>query len=157
MTLDARIAGESRRGDVLFTERRRRAAYRRTLGTLGELARGRVLFEPFRNPLSVRELKSCVLKVVDLEAQDARTARRARLPLSTVEGTALCVITPTMSADVADEAGAAPMRESARGLYTRAPERSGRLSERFAVFRSGRSEAWRDRGWCRSGGSCAGE
>ena len=60
VVLDARIAGESRRGDVLFTERRTRAAYRRKLGTLGELAHGRVLFEPFRNPLTVLELKSCV-------------------------------------------------------------------------------------------------
>src|SRR4051812_39065907 len=78
VVLDARIAGESRRGDVLFTERRKRAAYRRKLGTLGELAHGRVLFEPFRNPLTVPELKSCVLKTVDLEARDARAARRAK-------------------------------------------------------------------------------
>jgi hypothetical protein len=118
VVVDARIAGESRRGDVLFTERRKRPAYRRRLGTLGELARGRVLFEPFRNPLTVRELKGCVLKVVDLEAQDARATRRAKQPLSAVPSTALCVITPTMSADFAAETGAARMRGSARGLYT---------------------------------------
>jgi hypothetical protein len=118
VVLDARIAGESRRGDVLFTERRQHAAYRRQLGTLGELARGRVLFEPFRNPLTVFELKSCVLKAVDLEARDARTARRAKRPLSTVGGTALCVITPTMSADFAVEAGTTPLPGTTRGLYT---------------------------------------
>ncbi|MFS8065029.1 MAG: hypothetical protein ACMG6S_01530 [Byssovorax sp.] len=118
VVLDARIAGESRRGDVLFTERRTRAAYRRKLGTLGDLAHGRVLFEPFRNPLTVLELKSCVLKAVDLEARDARTARRARLPLSTVEGTALCVITPTMSADFAAEASTTPLPGNVPGLYT---------------------------------------
>lgn len=48
--LDARIAGESRRGDVLYTERRKDTVYRRRLGLLGELARGRVLFEAFQNP-----------------------------------------------------------------------------------------------------------
>jgi len=118
VVLDARIAGESRRGDVLFTERRKRAAYRRKLGTLGELAHGRVLFEPFRNPLTVPELKSCVLKAVDLEARDARAARRAKLPLSTIDGTALCVITPTLSADFAAAASTTPLPGSARGLYT---------------------------------------
>jgi hypothetical protein len=51
--IDARIAGESRRGDVLYTERRRGDARRRKLGVLGEIARGIVLFEFFRNPLIV--------------------------------------------------------------------------------------------------------
>jgi hypothetical protein len=88
------------------------------LTLLGELAHGRVLFEPFRNPLTVLELKSCVLKAVDLEARDARTTRRAKLPLSTVEGTALCVITPTMSADFAAEASTTPLPGNVRGLYS---------------------------------------
>ncbi|MCK6586882.1 MAG: hypothetical protein L6Q76_04780 [Polyangiaceae bacterium] len=92
--LDARIAGESRRGDVLFTERRGRPDHRRKLGVLGELARGRVLFELFRNPPTALELQSCILKVVDLNAQVARSARRAKQPRSSVEGALLCVITP---------------------------------------------------------------
>ena len=43
--IDARVAGESRRGDVLYTERRGHPGRRRRLGVLGELARGHVLFE----------------------------------------------------------------------------------------------------------------
>src|ERR1043165_5914613 len=78
--LDARVAGESRRGDVLYTERRSVPAHRRRLGTLGELARGRVLFELFRNPPTLSELQSCVLKAVDLTAREARGARRAKQP-----------------------------------------------------------------------------
>ncbi|HZF55782.1 MAG TPA: hypothetical protein VE093_44510 [Polyangiaceae bacterium] len=121
MQLDARIAGESRRGDVLFTERRSRPGYRRKLGLLGELARGRVLFELFRNPPPVLELQSCVLKAVDLKARDARSARRAKQPRSSVEALSLCVITPSMSGELAAQAGAAPRPSAVRGLYTLAP------------------------------------
>jgi hypothetical protein len=103
------VAGESRRGDVLYTERRNLPIHRRRLGTLGELARGRVLFELFRNPPTLLELKSCVLKAVDLTAQEARCARRAKRPPSSVGATMLCVITSSLSAEYAVLAGAAPM------------------------------------------------
>jgi hypothetical protein len=74
--IDARIAGESRRGDVLYTERRKRPAHRLRLGALGELACGIVLFEVFRNPVIPDGISSCVLKAVDLAAQQKRAARR---------------------------------------------------------------------------------
>jgi hypothetical protein len=115
--LDARIAGESRRGDVLYTERRSSPAHRRRLGTLGELARGHVLFEPFRNAPTLVELKSCVLEAVDLEAQEARAARRDKRKRSLVEGPMLCVITPSMSSDFAAQAGATPLAGGTKGLH----------------------------------------
>ncbi len=55
--LDVRIAGQSRRGDVLFAERREDARHRARLGVLGDLARGEVLFEVSRNPMTHAELK----------------------------------------------------------------------------------------------------
>lgn len=119
--VDARVAGESRRGDVLYTERRGDPARRRTLGVLGELARGRVLFELFRNPPTTIDLKACVLKGVDLEAREIRAARRAGEPLSGVEGPALCVILPTMSAELRASAGAERPAGMIEGLYALAP------------------------------------
>ncbi len=121
MQLDARIAGESRRGDILFTEKRSHPGYRRKLGLLGELARGRVLFELFRNPPSVLELQSCVLKATELKTRDARSARRAKQPRSSVEAPSLCVVTPSMSGELAAQAAAAPRPSAVRGLYTLAP------------------------------------
>jgi hypothetical protein len=115
--LDARIAGESRRGDVFYIERRDSPAHRRRLGALGELARGSVLFELFRNPLNVLELKSCVLKGIELEAREVRSARRAKQPPSSVSGPMLCVITPSMSAEYAVHVGAALMSGGKPGLY----------------------------------------
>ncbi len=117
VTLDARIAGQSRRGDVLYTERRDHPALRRRLGVLGDLARGEVLFEPFRNPPTPLELKGCVLKAIDLEAQEARAARRNKRKLSSVVGPALCVITPSMSADYAELMGIKPMARDKPGLH----------------------------------------
>ncbi len=119
--IDARVAGESRRGDVLYQERRQRPSYRRRLGVLGELARGRVLFEPFRNPLTTLELKGCVLKSIDLVAQEVRAARRAKKPLSSVTEPSLCAITPTLSSELAVEAGAQPMPGGLAGFYVLAP------------------------------------
>ncbi len=116
--IDARVAGESRRGDVLYTERRRSSpGHRRRLGTLGELARGHVLFEPFRNPSTVPELKACVLKAVDLEAQQMRKARRAKRPRSSASGIGLCVITPSISREILEQSGARRLSSGKRGLY----------------------------------------
>lgn len=115
--IDARVAGESRRGDVLYTEGRGAEAQRRRLGVLGDLARGRVLFELFYNPPTPFDLRSCVLKGVDLEARDRRAARRARRPLGDVQGPALCVITPTLSAELRAGAAASPVEGGAHGLY----------------------------------------
>jgi len=61
--IDVHIAGESRRGDVLFTERRARPALRRRLGMLGELARGELLLEAFRNAVGEFEFKVCVTQL----------------------------------------------------------------------------------------------
>jgi hypothetical protein len=123
--IDVRVAGESRRGDVLYTERRTRsrgsAARRRRLGLLGRLARGVVLFELFRNPLGTDELESCVLKVIDLKAQAARAARRAKRKRSSVVGPILCAVTPRMSSAFATTAEATRISEGKPGLYRLAP------------------------------------
>ena len=72
VVLDARLAGQSRRGDVLYTERYGRPALRRKLGTLGDLARGEVLFEISRNPLTELDLMSGVAKLIELAAHEIR-------------------------------------------------------------------------------------
>jgi hypothetical protein len=123
--VDARIAGESRRGDVLYTERRKRPAYRRKLGVLGDLARGIILFEVFRNPLTADELTSCVLKGVDLLAQQRRAARRQkndeeRAPTALTPAS-LCIITPSMSADLRIAAETTLLDARRPGLHRLAP------------------------------------
>src|SRR5580700_4618285 len=115
--IDARIAGQSRRGDVLFTERRALPAHRRRLGTLGDIARGELLIEAFRNAPSEFELKVCLLKLVELEAREARAARRGDRKRSTVVAPALCAIVPSMSQAFARNLGIQPM-PGKPGLHT---------------------------------------
>lgn len=117
VVVDAHIAGVSRRGDVLFTEQREDSERRRTLGALGELARGRVLFEPFRNPVTPAELQTCVLKVVDLDAQMRRKVRRKKQGTTTFVPTALCVITPSMSDEIRKTAELTLVHEDKPGMY----------------------------------------
>jgi hypothetical protein len=121
LQIDVRIAGEGRRGDVLFSEKGNNPDRRRRLGVLGELARGIVLFEPFRNPLTAHALTTCVIKALELTAERARAARRARKKQSTVETTLLCAITPSMSADLMAEVEATPLDAQRPGVYRLAP------------------------------------
>lgn len=115
--LDARIAGVSRRGDVLFTEQREDKVRRRSLGILGEIARGRVLFELFRNPVTRAEMQSCVLKAIDLTAQERRRVRRDKQKQSKVVETALHLITPSMSKDIRATAELTLLKEDKPGIY----------------------------------------
>jgi hypothetical protein len=119
--LDARIAGNSRRGDVLFTEKKKKKRKRKWLGLLGELARGEVLFEAFRNPVTPWEIMTCLVKTIEHTAQKHRAARRAKQPLSTVEPTALCVITTRASQEFKKAAGLTLISQDKPGLYTMAP------------------------------------
>jgi hypothetical protein len=113
---DARIAGRSRRGDVLYTEQREDPALRRRLGTLGDLAHGKVLFEVFRNAPSALELKTCVIKLVELEAAEARAARRTARKRSTIVLPTLCVVVPSMSREFAGTMGIVAMPGGGAGL-----------------------------------------
>ena len=99
VSLDAHLRGEPLRGDVLFVERRRNLPYRKRLGLLGQLARGTVLFELFRNPFTLPELDSCLAKRIELWARGLREARRKKQPAESVRRPLVCVVTPTLSTD----------------------------------------------------------
>ncbi len=115
---DARIAGRSRRGDALYTERHDDPALRDRLGELGELARGKVLFEVFRNAPSPLDLATCVVKLVELWANEARAARREGRKPSTIVVPTLCAVLPSMSREFADMMGIVAMSPDRRGLHT---------------------------------------
>jgi hypothetical protein len=115
--VDARITGSTRRGDVLFTETKRNGHRRKTLGLLGKLARGCVLFEAFRNPVSPWEIETCLVKSIEHTAQQMRAARRAKQKQSTTRHTTLCVITPSASEEVKTEAELTLLSLDQPGVY----------------------------------------
>lgn len=108
VTLDARLAGEARRGDVVFVERRRNPSVRKRLGLLGELAHGTLLFELFRNPPTLAELESCVVKRIELHAHALRKARRLGKATESVARAGMCVVVPELSADKKRACGVDP-------------------------------------------------
>ncbi|GET41751.1 hypothetical protein MiSe_65650 [Microseira wollei NIES-4236] len=58
------VNSEVREIDVYFTPGTATADYVETRGILGKMATTRALFEPFRNPVSVSEVRSCVSKLL---------------------------------------------------------------------------------------------
>jgi hypothetical protein len=99
VSLDAHLRSEPRRGDVLFVERRQNPAYRKRLGLLGQLARGTVLFELFRNPFTLPEFDSALAKRIELYARGLREARRNQLSPESVPRPIVCLVTPSLSPD----------------------------------------------------------
>jgi hypothetical protein len=99
VSLDAHLRSEPRRGDVLFVERRKNPSYRKRLGLLGQLARGTMLFELFRNSFTLPEFDSALAKRIELYARGLREARRKQLPAESVPRPLVCLITPSLSPD----------------------------------------------------------
>jgi hypothetical protein len=80
-----------------------------------------VLFEHCWNPPSIADLDSCLVKRIELDAEELRAARREKRPRSSVRRTTACVIFPTLSVRLAVETGARQMKSLPRGFYALAP------------------------------------
>ena len=76
------------------------------LGLIGRLAITPCLFEPYRNPVTVKEIRDCLLKLFALTSQSERIASRNKQRLSLSELPKLWIITPTLSKRILTEFGA---------------------------------------------------
>ncbi|HBL14370.1 MAG TPA: flagellar assembly protein H, partial [Cyanobacteria bacterium UBA11162] len=70
------VSPEVRQIDVYFTPTTPIPNYREKLGLLGKMAQTTALFEPFRNPVSINEVRSCLNKLLDIIAEWERQSRR---------------------------------------------------------------------------------
>jgi hypothetical protein len=112
-----RVQGEERQVDLVFSEAAAEPpGYRAKLGVLGRMARGLTALEVFRNPSTADELRSCVLKVVELHEELRRRARRGRDSLAAVPLPHLWALTPTLSDDLRGGFGARQRRGMPRGF-----------------------------------------
>jgi hypothetical protein len=68
------------------------------LGLLGKMAATSCLFEPFRNPPSEIEIRSCISKLYTVHNDLLRKAKRANKTLTVAELPVLWILTPTFSA-----------------------------------------------------------
>ena len=92
--LNREIAGESRYIDVWFSPI---APPDRSLGLLAQIAITPCLIEPYRNAPSFSEVRSCLLKLFLVHANQQRQARREAASFSEAELPHLWILSPTAS------------------------------------------------------------
>jgi len=85
-----------------------------TLGLLGELAQKPCLFETFRNPVTPREIKTCLSKLYEVQNNQIKEAQKKKQTLPDSELTRLWILTPTLSEDILNSFAAEMERP---GLY----------------------------------------
>ncbi len=94
------ITAEVRQIDVLFIPSPQPAQSLETLGLLGRMSTNYDIFEPFRNPVSKSEIRSCMGKLFDVRADLERQAKRNDTRIDETELPQLWIFTPTASAEI---------------------------------------------------------
>ncbi len=75
------------------------------LGLLGKMAATSCLFEPFRNPPTEVEIRSCLSKLYAVHGDVLRKAKRSNKTLTEAELPVLWILTPTFSARMIEDFG----------------------------------------------------
>ena len=98
------VASEVREIDVFFTPTltltSAAESYRDKLGLLGQLATTKAIFEPFRNPVTKKQIRSCASKLFNIHAELERQFKREKQQLKETELPRLWIITPTASSEL---------------------------------------------------------
>jgi hypothetical protein len=103
---DYKISSEVREIDVCFFPDPQ-ATPQPSLGLLQQLAATAAVFEPFRNPVTANEIRSCMSKLYDLHAELNRQAKKEGQPKpSESELPQLWILTPTLAAATLEKFGA---------------------------------------------------
>lgn len=112
--ISKKIASEVREVDVWFTPYSSDLDTRE-LGLLGQLMATPAIFEPFRNPITANDIRTCLLKLFMVQAkwerdEENRKLRQTELPR-------LWILTPTASMNLLDNARAREAENGAPGIY----------------------------------------
>lgn len=91
------INSEVRQIDVYFTPTTNASDYSQKLGMLGKMATTAALFEPYRNPVGVSDVCSCLSKLLEIKAQWERQLKRDNPQTIEAEPPKLWILTPTAS------------------------------------------------------------
>jgi hypothetical protein len=88
------MSSEIREIDVYFTP----DTLPLNLGLLSQCAATSAVFEPFRNPVSVFEIRSCMSKLYDLHGEIIRQAKKQKTKLTDSDLPTLWILTSTLAA-----------------------------------------------------------
>ena len=91
------VTSEVREIDVYFTYETTVQEHLANLGLLGQLATATAIFEPFRNPVTIREVVGCISKLFDIQGELEREARRNNIRFNENDFPNLWILTPTAS------------------------------------------------------------
>ncbi len=100
------ITGEVRQADLLFLRDKNAPKNVPEIGLLGKLAATSALFEPFRNPVSQKQIRSCIGKLFDTHAKLEREAKREKKTIAEADLTRLWILSPTVSTELLASCGA---------------------------------------------------
>jgi hypothetical protein len=118
VTRNRNVSSEVREIDVYFTPTFPIQDYANNLGILGKMAATTALFEPFRNPVTVDEVGSCLSKILDVKAELNRRARRENTRAGAADLPKLWILTPTASKNLLNGFGAIPDEQNwGKGIY----------------------------------------
>jgi hypothetical protein len=111
------ITSEVRQIDVFFTPTSPDNIEK--LGMLGRMGiyAPSVIFEPFRNPVSKSEIRSCMGKLFDIHAEIERQSKRNDNRLNETELPHLWIFTPTASEDILTGCNATREETWGEGVY----------------------------------------
>jgi hypothetical protein len=96
------ITSEARQIDVLFTPNSPSPDRIESLGLLGKMGTyaSYAIFEPFRNAVSISEIRSCINKLFDIVADIERQAKRNNARINEEQLPYLWIFTPTASLNI---------------------------------------------------------
>lgn len=91
------VAGEVREIDVWFTPAPQSPGDAQCLGLLGRFAASPSIFEPFRNAVTPSQIRSCLSKLFDVQADLERQAKREKTSVQEAALPRLWILSPTAS------------------------------------------------------------
>ena len=112
------IHPEGRQIDVLFTPSSSNPERRQNLGLLGRLTATPALFEPFRNPITQSDVRTCIMKLFVLLAELEREENRTKIPVGEGKIPKLWILTPTASPNFLKSFSAVPSsKKDEQGIH----------------------------------------
>ncbi|MBP0020287.1 MAG: hypothetical protein J7647_22380 [Cyanobacteria bacterium SBLK] len=112
------IHSEGRQIDLLFMPSPTGSDRRKDLGLLGRLTTTPALFEPFRNPVTPSDIRTCLIKLFVIISECEREAKRTKISLNTAQLPQLWILTPTASSNFLQQFRFRPSsKDGEQGIY----------------------------------------
>ncbi len=111
------VPGESKFVDVWFEPATTPAVDPASLGVLGKIATTPCLIEPFRNPPTRTEVRTCLLKLLWVQEEEHRKATRQETRLAETELSQLWILASSASRPLLEDFGVTLRDDWVSGIY----------------------------------------